>query len=88
VTIDGVSTGNRIYWTPLKIVTTINSSTIAKSHNLQFTIARTKSSQSGVFIGSRLVMATKDVDFSTSIFTSLLAGDCLTTNSALLRNDL
>jgi hypothetical protein len=40
-----------------------------------------------VFTGS-LVTASNDVASSPSMFTSLLAGDCLTTNSALLRNDL
>jgi hypothetical protein len=68
-------------------VTTSNSSTIANSHNLQFTTARIKSFQSAAFIVS-LVMASNDVASSVSVFTSLLTADCLTTNSKLLRNDL
>jgi hypothetical protein len=37
----------------LKLVTTINYSTIADSHTLQFTTARTKSSQSAIASTSR-----------------------------------
>jgi hypothetical protein len=59
----------------LQIVST--SRTIANSHTQQFTTAHTKSSQSAV---SSPVMVSNAVDPSTSMFTSLLAGDCLTTN--------
>jgi hypothetical protein len=66
----------------LQIVTASNYSVIAYSHTLQFTTARTKSA---AFAGC-LVTASKAVDSSASMFTSLMAGDCLTTNLALLRN--
>jgi hypothetical protein len=63
----------------LQIVTANNYSALANSYTLQFTTAGTKSSQSAVYT-SRLVTASNAVDLSTSVFTSLLAGDCLTTN--------
>jgi hypothetical protein len=49
VTIDGVWIGNWICWT-LTELTTNNYSVIANSHILQFTTARTKSSQCAVFL--------------------------------------
>jgi hypothetical protein len=60
-----------------QIVTTINCSAIANSHTLQFTTTRNESSQfARIFPDCRLVTAS-----SASVFTSSLAGDCLTTNS-------
>jgi hypothetical protein len=46
VTIDGVWIGNRIYWT--LETRNYNYSAIANSHTVQFTTARTKSSESAV----------------------------------------
>jgi hypothetical protein len=61
----------------LEIVTTSNYSAIANSHALQFTTARTRSSQSA------LVTVFNAVASSASVFKSLLAGDCLTTHKIL-----
>jgi hypothetical protein len=47
----------------LQIVTTSNYSAIATSHILQLTTARTKSSQSAVFTGCRLVTAFNSLSF-------------------------
>jgi hypothetical protein len=81
VTIDGVWVGNWMYWI-FTDVTTSNYSTIANSHILQFTTARTTSSHSPVFsLGCRLETASNAVASWAYMFTSLLAGDCLTTNS-------
>jgi hypothetical protein len=69
----------------LSNVTTNNYSAIANSHILQFTTARTKSSQPAVdiSIGCLLVTASNTVASSASVFTSLLACNCLTTHSLL-----
>jgi hypothetical protein len=49
VTKAGVSICNQVYWT-LQLVTTSIYSAIANSYNVQLTTARTKSSQSAVFL--------------------------------------
>jgi hypothetical protein len=68
----------------VQIVTTSNYRAIANSHTQQFTTARTKSSHSAFVFTSRC-MATvfNAADPSTSMFISLPAGDCLTTNEIL-----
>jgi hypothetical protein len=71
----------------LQNVTTSNCSAIANSHTLQFATALIKSSHSAVFTGCDLVTASNAVTSSASAFMSLQAGVCLTTNSALLRDD-
>jgi hypothetical protein len=65
----------------LQNLTASNYSANNNSHNLHFTTARMKSSQSAIFTGCRLVMASNAVAPTASVFTSLLAGDCLTTHS-------
>jgi hypothetical protein len=64
----------------LQIVTTSNYSDITNSHTLQFTTAHTKSSVCCIFTGCRLVTVSNAVDLSSPVLTSLLAGDCLTTD--------
>jgi hypothetical protein len=68
----------------LQMVTTSNYSTIANSHTLQFTTARTS-----LLSLLYLHCLSPDNGFqrvasSVSVFTSLLAGDCLTTTPTLL----
>jgi hypothetical protein len=71
--LDGVWFDNWIYWT----LTGRNYRAIANSHTQQYITARTKSSGSSVFTSRCLVTASKAVDPSTSVFTSLLVGDCV-----------
>jgi hypothetical protein len=71
----------------LPILTTSNHSAVANSHTLHFTVALTVFSVGHVFPGF-LETIFYDVVSSASVFTSLLAGDCLATNSALLHNGL
>jgi hypothetical protein len=65
----------------VETVTISNYSAIANSHTLQFSTARIKSSQSAVFTSRYLVTASNVVASSVFVFTPLLAGDCLKTNS-------
>jgi hypothetical protein len=62
----------------LQIVTRSNYSAIANSHIVQFL------SVGCIFTGCRLVTASNAVASSASVFTFLLAGDCLTTDFYLL----
>jgi hypothetical protein len=71
----------------LHIVTSSNSMAIANSHTIMFITASTKTSQTAVFTCC-LVTVSNAVASSASVFTSLQAGDFLTYNSALLRNEL
>jgi hypothetical protein len=64
----------------LKTVNTSNYKYLTDSRTLQFTTARTESSQSAVFTSRCLVTASNAVDSSASGFSSLLASDCLTIN--------
>jgi hypothetical protein len=64
----------------LKNVTISNYSAIANSLTVKFTTARTKSSHSAVFSNRCLVTAYNAVASSASVFTPLLASDCLPTN--------
>jgi hypothetical protein len=64
----------------LQNVSKSNYSAIANSHNLQFITACTKSFSMSSLHWSLSGNGFKAVDYSTSIFTSLLAGECLTTN--------
>jgi hypothetical protein len=77
VTVDGV-------W----IVTTSMSSAIANSYNLQFTTARTKSSQSAVSSSRCWVTSSNSGRSSAPGLTSSQADVYLTINSTLLCNDL
>jgi hypothetical protein len=63
----------------LQIVTTSNYTAIANSYTQQFTTARTVFSVCCVFTSRCLITASKAADPSTSVFTSLLPGDCLIT---------
>jgi hypothetical protein len=65
----------------LQIVTTNNYIANTNPHALEFTKALTKSSQSAIFTDRRLVTASNAVDSSASVFTFLLACDCVSTNS-------
>jgi hypothetical protein len=67
VTINGVWTGNWIYWT-LTDLTISNCSAIANSQTLQITTARTESSQSAVSSPVCLVTAYNDVASSPTVF--------------------
>jgi hypothetical protein len=72
----GVWTGNWTYYTP-ETVTTTNYTAIAISHILQFTTARTKFSVCCILTSRCLVTAPNVIYFSTPMFTSLSATDCL-----------
>jgi hypothetical protein len=67
----------------LQIVPTSNYSAIANSHTLQFTTAYTKSSSVSYLHRLSPGNGFQSVASSTSVLTSLLTGDCLTTNSLL-----
>jgi hypothetical protein len=62
------------------IVTASTYGAIANSHTLQFITARTKSSVCCVLTSRYLLTAFNAVASSASVFTSLLAGECLTTD--------
>jgi hypothetical protein len=67
-----------------QMVIASNYSTIANLHTLQFATAGTKFFLVYcIFTGCRLVTAFNAVDFSASVFTSLVTGDYLTTHSLL-----
>jgi hypothetical protein len=63
-----------------QILTTSDYSAIVNSHILQLNAARTVFSVCCIFNGCRLVTVSNAVASSASVFTSLLAGDCLTIN--------
>jgi hypothetical protein len=72
-----------VFFQHLEILSTSNYSAIANSHALQFNRARTNFSVCYVLTGC-LITTSQAVAPSASMLTSLLTGDCFTTNLTLL----